>query len=63
MPEFLKHADLKAAGITYSPSYLKKLEAKSEFPKRIQFGPRKPMWLKADIERYVADKIAASRGV
>jgi predicted DNA-binding transcriptional regulator AlpA len=62
MPEFVKYADLRAAGIGFSNAYLKKMESQNEFPRRVQFGPKKPMWLKSDIEKYVADKIAA-RGV
>jgi predicted DNA-binding transcriptional regulator AlpA len=61
MPEFIKLADLKAAGIGFSNAYLKRLEATNQFPRRIQFSPRKPVWLKSDIEKYVADKIAESR--
>jgi hypothetical protein len=61
MPEFLKASDLKAAGITFTPGYLKRLEAAGQFPNRIALGPRKSVWLRSDVEAYIADKIAASR--
>jgi predicted DNA-binding transcriptional regulator AlpA len=57
MPEFMKLADLKAAGIEFSSVHLKRLEEEGSFPKRIQLSPNKPRWLKSEIEKFVADKI------
>jgi predicted DNA-binding transcriptional regulator AlpA len=57
MPEFMKLADLKAAGIEFSSVHLKRMEERNEFPKRIQLSPNKPRWLKAEVEKFIADKI------
>jgi predicted DNA-binding transcriptional regulator AlpA len=58
MPEFLKLADLKAAGIEFASNHLKRLEEQGEFPKRIQLSANKPRWIKSEVEKFVADKIA-----
>lgn len=62
MPEFMKAADLKAAGIAFSPTHLLTLEGEGKFPKRVQLGTRKSVWLRNEIEAWVAEKVAASRG-
>jgi prophage regulatory protein len=36
--------------------------ARGEFPAPIKLGRRASAWLEADIERWIADRIAASRG-
>jgi predicted DNA-binding transcriptional regulator AlpA len=59
MPEFMKLADLKAAGIEFASNHLKRLEEQGEFPKRIQLSPNKPRWLKSEIEKFITDKIIA----
>jgi hypothetical protein len=38
MPEFMKLADLKAAGIEFASTHLKRLEERGEFPKRVQLS-------------------------
>jgi predicted DNA-binding transcriptional regulator AlpA len=58
MPEFMKLADLNAAGIEFASNHLKRLEEQGEFPKRIQLSPNKPRWIKSEIEEFVAGKIA-----
>jgi prophage regulatory protein len=36
--------------------------ARGEFPPPVKIGKRASAWLEADIERWIADRIAASRG-
>ncbi len=60
MPTFLKAADLEKLGVTYGDSYLKRLESRGEFPKRVKLG-KAPMWIEAEVHKFVADRIAASR--
>jgi predicted DNA-binding transcriptional regulator AlpA len=60
MPQFLKSADLEKLGITYGDSYLRKLESRGKFPRRLKLG-KEPMWLETEIQKFIADRIAASR--
>jgi predicted DNA-binding transcriptional regulator AlpA len=57
MPEFMKLADLKAAGIEFSSNHLKRLEEQNQFPKRVQLSPNKPRWLKTEVEKFISDKV------
>ena len=61
MPIFLKLADLRAAGLGYSPEHLRDLEAAGKFPRRVQLTKRKPAWLKEDVDAFIAERIAARR--
>jgi prophage regulatory protein len=62
MPTFLRYADLKKLGIGYSDQSLRRLEAANQFPKRVKIGERHVAWVKAEIDQYVADRIAARTG-
>jgi predicted DNA-binding transcriptional regulator AlpA len=60
MPTFLKFADLEAVGISYSVAYLRQLEAKGRFPKRVKGIGTGPA-CESDIRQYLETQIAASR--
>jgi predicted DNA-binding transcriptional regulator AlpA len=61
MPQFLKYADLETIGITYTDAYLRQLEAKGKFPRRIKGIGTGPAWPEHEIRKYLEAQIAASR--
>ena len=61
MPQFFKYADLEAIGITYSDQYLRQLEARGKFPRRVKGIGTGPAWAESDIKQYLENQIAASR--
>jgi prophage regulatory protein len=47
------------AMVPYTPQHILRLEKKGRFPKRIQVGANRVAWLLTEIERWVADRVAA----
>lgn len=45
--------------VPYTPQHILRLEKKGRFPKRIQVGANRVAWLLSDIERFIAERIAA----
>ena len=45
-------------GIPYSPQHIARLEAAGKFPKRIQLGQNRVVWLVAEIEEWLNERIA-----
>jgi prophage regulatory protein len=62
MNRLLRLPDVKAlTGLGRSTIYLKM--AKGEFPGAVKLGERAVAWPQADIERWIQDRVAASRPV
>jgi prophage regulatory protein len=60
MNRMLRLPDVKAlTGLGRSTIYLKM--AKGEFPGAVKLGERAVAWPQADIERWIQDRVAASR--
>lgn len=45
-------------GIPYSPQHIARLEAAGKFPKRLRLGQSRVAWLQAEVEQWIADKVA-----
>ena len=62
MNRLLRLPDVKAlTGLGRSTIYLKM--AKGEFPNAVKLGERAVAWPQADIERWIQERVAASRPV
>lgn len=59
--EYVTPAGLQAMGIEYSRQWLHALEQRGEFPKRLHYSPRRYHWLRADIEKWLADRHATAQ--
>lgn len=60
--KILTYRHLASFGIPYSREWLRQLEARGEFPKRVQLGPNSIGWVEAEIAEWLAEK-AESRAV
>lgn len=60
---FLRYSDLKPRGVPWSQMHLSRLEKERKFPKRVQLGPGTTVWVEAEIEAFLADKLAARETV
>lgn len=47
------------AMVPYTPQHILRLEKKGRFPRRIRVGENRVAWLLTEIERWVADRVAA----
>ena len=45
-------------GIPYSPQHIARLEAAGQFPKRIRLGQNRVVWLVAEVEEWLNERIA-----
>lgn len=45
--------------VPYTPQHILRLEKKGRFPRRIQVGANRVAWLLSDIEKFIAERIAA----
>lgn len=52
--------DLPAKGILYGKTHLRRLVDRGDFPAPIRLSPRKPAWLETDLDRWIAERAAAS---
>ena len=50
------------ARVPYSRSHLWRMEKQGNFPRRIALGPNRTVWLAAEIDQWMHERIAASRG-
>ena len=50
-------------GIPYSPQHIARLEAAGKFPKRIRLGQNRVVWLVAEIEEWLNERIATRDAV
>ena len=61
MSKFLRLTEVKfRVGLAESTLYAK--VARKEFPAPVKIGPRASAWLEEEIEKWMADRVAASRG-
>ena len=44
--------------VLYSPAHIARLEKAGLFPKRVQLGPGRVGWVKAEVEAWVRTRIA-----
>lgn len=58
----LTRDDLPRIGITLSPSTLLRLEARSQFPRRVRLGDRSVAWLASEVKAHI-EALAAEREV
>jgi predicted DNA-binding transcriptional regulator AlpA len=58
MNQYVKASQLRDLGVPYTVQNIKTL---ADFPKPVQFGERKQLYIRAEVEAWVANKIAASR--
>jgi prophage regulatory protein len=56
---FLRLDDVRAR-VPYSRSTIYQLMAQGKFPKPIRLGERAVAWIAADIDKWMADRIASS---
>jgi predicted DNA-binding transcriptional regulator AlpA len=55
--------DLKTRkGVSYSKSWLWKLEQKGKWPKRVRLSPKRYGWVEAEIDEHL-QRLAAARGI
>jgi prophage regulatory protein len=47
---------LRRMGIRWSRQYLRRLELRGEFPKRIQVGPNTVDWIEAELDAWIEEK-------
>jgi prophage regulatory protein len=47
--------------VPFGTSWIYALEARGDFPKRIQLGPRAVAWVADEIEEWVAERVRLSR--
>jgi prophage regulatory protein len=57
----LTREDLAARGIHFGKTHLRKMWQRGEFPAPIRLTERKLAWVEAEVERWIADKIAAAQ--
>jgi prophage regulatory protein len=54
------YPDLKSKkGIAHSKTQLWRLERMGKFPKRVSLSPGRHGWVEAEIDRFIAERIAA----
>lgn len=45
-------------GIPYCPSHLWRMEQRGDFPRRVRLGGNRIAWVEAEIDQWIADRIA-----
>jgi prophage regulatory protein len=58
MARMLNHADLRDRGIPYSRQHIHRLIRRGLFPRPVKLGAGSNAWVEAEIDRYLADRIA-----
>ena len=48
-------------GIPYSFQHVGRLEKAGQFPRRILLGQNRVAWLRAEVEKWIADRVARRR--
>jgi predicted DNA-binding transcriptional regulator AlpA len=61
MPEVLRWAALRAAGVPFSRPTINNMIAEGQFPRPIPYG-RQVAWLRSDVESWRASFLSAKRG-
>ncbi|MBT6545253.1 MAG: AlpA family phage regulatory protein [Rhodobacteraceae bacterium] len=55
-PDFMMSDEVEAR-VPYSRAHLYRLEDQGEFPKRKRIGANRVAWVRAEIERWLADRL------
>ena len=55
-PDFMMSDEVEAR-VPYSRAHLYSLEDQGEFPKRKRIGANRVAWVRAEIERWLADRL------
>ena len=55
-PDFMMSDEVEAR-VPYSRAHLYRLEDQGEFPKRKRIGANRVAWVRAEIERWLADRM------
>jgi prophage regulatory protein len=58
MTQFLRFPELKEHGIPWSRMHVDRLEKAGRFPRRVHLSPRTVVWLKREIDAFIASKLA-----
>ena len=48
--------------VPYTPQHILRLEKEGKFPHRVQVGPNRVAWLEAEVEAWVAARVAEREG-
>jgi prophage regulatory protein len=62
MERMIGWQELRAAGISWTKVYVRRLEKRGLFPKRIRMGPQTTRWLASEVEAWQAANIAQRKG-
>jgi len=57
--KLLSRQGLRDRGIAYSDVHIWRLERADQFPKRVRLGSNRIAWVEAEIDKWLAEKIAA----
>jgi prophage regulatory protein len=55
---FVTTNDLSRRGISFSRMHLRRLEDAGRFPRRVHLGENRIAWLEAEIDEWVAERLA-----
>jgi prophage regulatory protein len=56
--KFLRYADLKSKGVTFTRVHLNRLEAAGQFPRKVPLGANTVAWIEAEVDDWIAERIA-----
>lgn len=45
--------------VPYSRNHIRRLEAKGQFPRRVRLGANRVVWLRAEVEQWLAARVEA----
>lgn len=45
--------------VPFSPNHLRRLEAQGDFPRRVRIGANRIAWLRAEVEKWLSDRVEA----
>ena len=45
--------------VPYSRNHIRRLEAKGQFPRRVRLGANRVVWLRAEVEQWLATRVEA----
>jgi predicted DNA-binding transcriptional regulator AlpA len=62
MPEMILRKTVAAKRCGLSVRHAERLEAAGKFPRRIKISDRAAGWLESDIAKFIAERVAESRG-
>lgn len=60
--KLVRREGLQRLGIDYSNTWLIELEKRGSFPRRVQLGENSVAWVLAEVEQWIAERVAARAG-